>query len=598
YGPVNFIQNYINDLIVVCPLQYQLNAKDIIDQQEEGTKQTTLNDKPIECDFKKELKYLDHHLEHECPLKLDDCIFKPFGCDVIMLRSEENNHLTSYRATHKKLVDKFVEKFQQKQPIPKEEEDLQLQNEKKEEPQIDKLQFESKEIDENFFSIDNRPGHSFSVVSSPNITNSLFPSFYGIKSVKQLRAFTINMGSILSVQFSPFDGGRTICTAENENVQLWDVQSAKQLQTFEGHTASVCCVQYSLFHYYFPSKLSSHERCNDDSIHPSIVICSASTDKTIRFWDVEAAKEIHCLNGHTRPVRNDKTIHLWDVSKYKPLHILTGHTEPVTCVQFSPSLQETSSHSFHSDGDHVKSQQMQSYESHVVGGSGHTICSASRDKTVRLWDVETAKLVSVFKGHEHLVLCIQFLPFRNTGSAPSSISTACSNLICSGSGDSTIRLWDVRTGKQTHIFKGHTGLVNCVQFSPFLNFDENRKSDRNRSRSMFGFLNPSTIKSSNSSGNGYVICSGSYDKTIRFWDTRTTKQLHVLNGHTKPVTCIQFAQLPANVISPASDIINTSNGIGPEPDATTNTSSQFNKFPLLLVWIIMFVFKFFKLNKK
>ncbi|ETN97542.1 WD repeat-containing protein [Reticulomyxa filosa] len=32
-------------------------------------------------------------------------------------------------------------------------------------------------------------------------------------------------------------------------------------------------------------------------------------------------------------------------------------------------------------------------------------------------------------------------------------------------------------------------------------------------------------------GNGYTICSGSYDQTIRIWDIKTTKQLNVFKGH-------------------------------------------------------------------
>jgi len=57
------------------------------------------------------------------------------------------------------------------------------------------------------------------------------------------------------------------------------------------------------------------------------------------------------------------------------------------------------------------------------------LCSGSDDKTVKLWDVAKRKFTMTFAGHTNWVRSAQF-----------SID---SRMIASGSDDKTVRLWDV-----------------------------------------------------------------------------------------------------------------------------------------------------------
>ncbi|ETO12702.1 WD repeat-containing protein, partial [Reticulomyxa filosa] len=41
-------------------------------------------------------------------------------------------------------------------------------------------------------------------------------------------------------------------------------------------------------------------------------------------------------------------------------------------------------------------------------------------------------------------------------------------------------------------------------------------------------------------GNGYTICSGSDDNTIRIWDIETTKQFNVFKGHKYSVNSVKY----------------------------------------------------------
>ncbi|ETO05311.1 cell division control protein Cdc4, partial [Reticulomyxa filosa] len=95
------------------------------------------------------------------------------------------------------------------------------------------------------------------------------------------------------------------------------------------------------------------------------------------------------------------------------------------------------------------------------------------------------------------------------------------NTILSGSGDRSVRLWDIRFSEPIQVFNGHTSAVTCVEYSPFV------------------------IK--NNIGNSNVICSGSCDNTIRFWDIRSNKnELYMIKGDNKEdnrIFCLKFIVL-------------------------------------------------------
>ncbi|MHC5763463.1 NACHT and WD repeat domain-containing protein, partial [Nostoc sp.] len=71
---------------------------------------------------------------------------------------------------------------------------------------------------------------------------------------------------------------------------------------------------------------------------------------------------------------------------------------------------------------------------------GKTLASASGDKTVKLWDVATGKEISTLN-HKNAVAVVSFSPDGKT--------------LASASGDKTVKLWDVATGKEIFTFSGY-----------------------------------------------------------------------------------------------------------------------------------------------
>ncbi|ETO02194.1 WD-40 repeat protein [Reticulomyxa filosa] len=310
---------------------------------------------------------------------------------------------------------------------------------------------------------------------------------------KLLKTFIGHTDRVRSVDYVTFDGGQFICSgSDDKTVRLWDVENNKQIQLFKGHPGYVYCVKFSLYHY--------HNR------HRNVI--SSSGDKTIRFWDIKDNAQLQMFNGGASEFCGiefssfnggrylcsgtyDNTIHLWDVETSNLLHIFNGHEGIVWCVDFSPSQ---------SNNNHNENK---SNNIGVIGGNGYTICSGAGDKTIRTWDIETTKQLTVFTGHRDFMRSVKYgsNELRNTGGA---------NTILSGSQDRSVRLWDIRSGQQIQAFSGHRDWIYAVEYSPFV------------------------IKNSEFGDSSNVVCSGSQDNTIRFWDVRSNKEeLHVIKGDEK-----------------------------------------------------------------
>ena len=69
-----------------------------------------------------------------------------------------------------------------------------------------------------------------------------------------------------------------------------------------------------------------------------------------------------------------------------------------------------------------------------------------------MWNVQSGEQVSVLKGHTYYVASVAFSP---DGSQ-----------IVSGSDDKTVQVWNVQSGEEVRMLNGHTGYVRSVAFSP------------------------------------------------------------------------------------------------------------------------------------
>jgi len=123
------------------------------------------------------------------------------------------------------------------------------------------------------------------------------------------------------------------------------------------------------------------------------------------------------------------------------------------------------------------------------------IVTASADQTARIWDLKTGAELAVLKGHNGRVFSAAFSPNG-------------AHVVTAGR-DKTARIWDVSNLKAiTHSsLLGHTDEVNSAAFSP----------------------------------DGSRVASVSDDRTVRIWDAAKLTQLAMFEGHTNIVLGVAFS---------------------------------------------------------
>ena len=278
-------------------------------------------------------------------------------------------------------------------------------------------------------------------------------------------------GAVVAVAFSP-DSKTLVSASHDGRLKLWDVTIGKKQATLGTYRGCLGCVAFSS-----DGKTLASGAIGSPGSFPDLY--------QVNLWDVATGKVRTAMgdtmemstfysvafspDGKTLAAAGDETVKLWDLATGKERATFQGHTE----------ADEESTGAVH----RVKSV--------AFSPDGKTLAAASYDRTVKVWDVATARR-STLQGHTHAVYSVAFSPDGKT--------------LASASGDKTVKLWDLATNKERATLQGHTESVMSVAFSP----------------------------------NGKILASAGYDKSVKLWDMATGKELATLKG-TEAVWSVAFS---------------------------------------------------------
>lgn len=253
-------------------------------------------------------------------------------------------------------------------------------------------------------------------------------------------------------------------------------------------------------------------------------LISGGQDRSIKIWDASTGSLSHTLYGCLGSVldltatHDNKTIiaasssnnlYVWDVASGRIRHTLTGHTDKVCAVDVSK----------------ISSR-------HVV--------SAAYDRTIKAWDLQ--------KGY-----CTNTIIF------PSNCNTVCFSMdgrtICSGHVDGNLRLWDIQTGKLLSEVAAHSLAVTSISLSR--NGNTILTSGRDNLHNLFDMRTLELCGTLRGSGNRMAsnwsrscispddnyVAAGSADGSVHIWSIQKGDIVQTLKEHGASVLCCNWSNL-------------------------------------------------------
>ncbi|TAQ84380.1 hypothetical protein B7494_g7297 [Chlorociboria aeruginascens] len=282
--------------------------------------------------------------------------------------------------------------------------------------------------------------------------------------------------------------GHWIATGAKDNTaRLWRIDLANASfschTVFEGHAGSLGAIALPRIP---PPESSPAFKSPLD--HPPEYLLTGSQDRTIKRWDIpktegtnsqKAPRALYTRKAHDKDINaldinhnsqifasasQDKTVKVWSVEEGEVQGVLRGHRRGIWSVKFAPKDTPT-----------------------IIGETGPAagkglVLTGSGDKTVKIWNLSDYSCLRTFEGHTNSILKVSWLNIPK----PEDRGRRHVKIVSAG-GDGLVKVWDTSTGEVECTLDNHEDRVWALTVHPSTN----------------------------------MIVSGSGDSTVTFWKDTT-----------------------------------------------------------------------------
>jgi WD40 repeat protein len=183
----------------------------------------------------------------------------------------------------------------------------------------------------------------------------------------------------------------------------------------------------------------------------------------------------------------------------------------------------------------------------AVTADGKLAVSASRDRTLKVWELDTGRELCTLTGHTSAVMAVAV--------------TADGQRAVSASPDNTVRVWELTNGRELRTLTGNSRAVWAVAVTPdgkravSASADETLKVwelDTGRElRTLTG--HSGSVMDVAVTPDGKLAVSASRDRTLKVWELDTGRELRTLTGHSSSVMAVAVTPDGKLAVSASSD---------------------------------------------
>ncbi|KAF2280902.1 WD40 repeat-like protein [Westerdykella ornata] len=252
--------------------------------------------------------------------------------------------------------------------------------------------------------------------------------------------------------------GHWLATGAKDNTaRLWRLDPENSSYTchavLTGHAESLGAI--ALPHKVPPEGSQAH---TDPLSHPPQYLVTGSQDRTVKRWDITKDAKGKLRAKYTRKA-HDKDINALDID---PSGTLFASASQDRTVKIYSAAEGEAIGVLRGHRRGVWTVKFAPKESQVPGSSSKgLIATGSGDKTVKIWNLSDYSCLLTLEGHSNSVLKLAWLPYR-----PVDTRDRRGPQIASAAGDGLVKIWDTCSGEAMTTLDNHTDRVWALAANP------------------------------------------------------------------------------------------------------------------------------------